>query len=155
MYLTVVLFQLFTQHENETLRILTVGQKLFFLHGDRRVSCKCHSCASISLWPSLVCHVLRMCTVIAIEHNYGVSVLMLYTFSVLMEDASVGWPARPWDALNECCLSSALSFVFFRFDSCLLVRRWIHIIKGINGLAANYEVRPPTQFLDRHCAIFP
>ena len=54
-----------------------------------------------------------------------------------------------------CCLSSALSFVFFRFDSCLLVRRWIHIIKGINGLAANYEVRPPTQFLDRHCARFP
>ena len=31
-------------------------------------------------------------SVIAIEHNYGVSVLicMLYTFSVLMEDASVG-----------------------------------------------------------------
>ena len=49
----------------------------------------------------------------------------------------------------------ALSFVFFRFDSCLLVRRWIHIIKRINGLAANYEVRPSTQFLDRHCARFP
>ena len=99
MYLTVVLLQCFTQLESET---LPIGQKFLFLHGDRRVSCKCHSCASISLCPPLVCHVLRVCTVIAIEHNYGVSVLMLYLFSVLMEDASVCRPARPWDALHEC-----------------------------------------------------
>ena len=102
MYLTVALLQFFTQHESETLLILPVGQKLLFLHGDRHVSCKCHSCASISLCPSLVCHVLRVCTFIAIEHNYGVSVLMLYIFSALMEDASVCRPARPWDALDEC-----------------------------------------------------
>ncbi len=30
-------------------------------------------------------------------------------------------------------------FVFFSFGPCLLVRRWIHIIKGINGLRANWE----------------
>ena len=102
MYLTVVLLQFFTQHESETLLILPVGQNFLFLHGDRRVSCKCHSCASISLCPSLVCHVLRVCTVIAIEHNYGVYVLMIYIFSVLMEDASVCRQARPWDALDEC-----------------------------------------------------
>ena len=46
----------------------------------------CHSCASIALWPSLVRHVLRVCTGIAIEHNYGVSVLILHMFSVQMED---------------------------------------------------------------------
>ena len=86
-YLTVVvLLLLFSQHENKTLLTVPAGHKLFFLHGDRHVSCKCHSCASISLLPSLVRHVLRVCTGIAIEHNYGVSVVMLYMFSVQMED---------------------------------------------------------------------
>ena len=44
-----VLLQLFTQHENETLLILHVGQKWFFRHVDNRLSCKCHSCASIAI----------------------------------------------------------------------------------------------------------
>ena len=68
----------------------------------RCLFCLHRLCVRISLWQSLVCHVLRVCTVIAIKHNYGVSVLMLYIFSVLMEDASVCLSARPWDALNEC-----------------------------------------------------
>ena len=120
-YLTVLLLLLFSQHENKTLLILPVGQKVFFLHGDRRVSCKCHSCASISLCPSMVCHILRVCTVIAIEHNYGVSVLMLYIFSVLMEDAFVCRPARPWDALNECPTIHGISTAI-TWDVCWDVR---------------------------------
>ncbi len=38
-----VLLQGFTQHENELLLILSVGQELLLLHCDRQVSCECHS----------------------------------------------------------------------------------------------------------------
>ena len=49
----------------------------------------CFSAVNVTVVPALpfdrlwcVIHVLRICTVIAIEHNYDVSVLMLYIFSV-------------------------------------------------------------------------
>ena len=75
MCLTVLLLQGFTQHENELLLILSVGQELVLLHCHGHVSCECHSSASISFGPSLVCHVLCVSVFIPIKDDYGISVL--------------------------------------------------------------------------------
>ena len=81
MYLTVTLLQLFTQQENETLLILLVGQKLFFLNKFFMVTgVSAENVTVVPAFPfdhhSLGCHVLRVCTIIAIEHNDGVSAIM-------------------------------------------------------------------------------
>ena len=40
---------------------------------------------------------------------------------------------------SSCLPFDPLPLCLFPFDSCLLVRRWIHKIKGINGLRATKE----------------
>ena len=64
---------------------LPVSQKQVLLHCDRGVPCKCHRCASIAFWPCLVSHVLRVITSVTIKYYYGISVLVRYILSVLVD----------------------------------------------------------------------
>ena len=49
-------------------------------------------------------HVLRVSTAVVIKYYYSISVLMRYTLSLLVDDASVCRCARQLDSLNECPL---------------------------------------------------
>ena len=84
--------------------MLPVSQKLVLLHSDRGLTCKCHSCAGIALWSSLLSHGLRVSTVVALTFYYGNSEPMHYILSVLVDDAYVCRSTRPWDSFNECTL---------------------------------------------------
>lgn len=78
-FLTILLLKLFTQHKNESLFMLPIGKKQFLLRCERHVSCKGHSSTSIPFRPFLVCHVLRVSTLIAIKfdkYDYDLSVLL-------------------------------------------------------------------------------
>ena len=45
---------------------------------------------------------MRVLTLIAIKHDYGIYVLPPYIFSVLVADVSVCRSAGPWDTLKKC-----------------------------------------------------